>query len=72
MNEEQRLKVLKEYLPKRYIDIYFYVLYKDPIYLPHDLKRENKTRPVKNVELNKEITNLALLLARVLIENEVV
>lgn len=72
MNEEQRLKVLENYLPKRYIDIYFYVLYKDPIYLPDDLKRENKTRPVKNVELNKEIVNLALLLARTLIENEVV
>lgn len=72
MCEEQRLNVLKKYLPQRYIDIYFYVLYKDPVYLPKDLIRDNKTRPVKNVELNKEITNLSLLLARVIIENEVI
>lgn len=72
MNEEQRLKVLKKYLPKRYIDIYFYLLYKDPTYLPEDLTRDSKTRPVKNVELNKETANLSLLLARALIENEVV
>ena len=72
MCEAQRLNVLKKYLPQRYIDIYFYVLYKDPVYLPKDLIRDNKTRPVKNVELNKEITNLSLLLARVIIENEVI
>lgn len=72
MCEEKRLNILKQYLPQRYIDIYFYVLYRDPIYLPDDLKRDNKTRPVKNVDLNKEIANLSLLLARALIKNEVI
>lgn len=73
MGEEFREQVLKKYnIPQRYIDIYFYILYKDPIYLPSDLKKDNKTRPVKKCELNKEVTNLCILLARSILESEVI
>ncbi len=72
INEEQRVKILSKYLPKRYLDIYLYLIYKDPVYLPNDLKRESKTRKIKNVELNKEIANLSILLGRSLLENEVI
>lgn len=72
INEEQRVKILSKYLPKRYLDIYLYLIYKDSVYLPNDLKRESKTRKIKNVELNKEIASLSILLGRSLLENEVI
>ncbi len=69
IKEEQRIAILKKYLPQEYLDIYLFLLYDDVNYLPDRLKRPNNSRRVvKQVELNKEIANLNILLARVIID----
>lgn len=69
IKEEQRIAILKKYLPQEYLDIYLFLLYDDVDYLPDRLKRPNNSRRVvKQVELNKEIANLNILLARVIID----
>ena len=69
MSEEERIKILSKHLPKYYLDIYLYVLYEDVNYLPSSLKREGR-RKVKQVELNKEIAILSVLLARTVLDLE--
>ncbi len=69
IKEEHRIAILKKYLPKEYLDIYLFLLYDDINYLPDRLKRPNNCRRVvKQVELNKEIANLTILLARAIID----
>lgn len=69
IKEEQRIAILKKYLPQEYLNIYLFLLYDDVNYLPDRLKRPNNSRRVvKQVELNKEIANLNILLARVIID----
>ena len=69
IKEEQRISILKKYLPQEYLNIYLFLLYDDINYLPDRLKRPNNSRRVvKQVELNKEIANLNILLARVIID----
>lgn len=69
IKEEKRVAILKKYLPKEYLDIYLFLLYDDVNYLPARLKRQNNSRRVvKQVELNKEIANLNILLARIIID----
>lgn len=69
MNDEQRIKILKKYLPEYYLSIYLYVLYKDDYYLPNSLKRDgNNRRKVKQVELKKALKELSILMGRTILD----
>lgn len=69
IKEEQRIAILKKYLPQEYLNIYLFLLYDDVNYLPDRLKRpDSSRRVVKQVELNKEIANLTIILARAIID----
>lgn len=55
-------------MPKKYIDIYLYIYNKEKDFLPDDLKRPDSKRFIKKVELRKETKNLALLMAKKILE----
>lgn len=69
MTEQERIEILNKHLPKDFIDLYFYVLYDDPFYLPDSLLKENSnTRMAVNKPLlNERMKDLVLLLARAIL-----